>query len=403
MPDLELRGVANAEELHLAHDLMAKVHVPRYHEGMHWLETSGSGYPGYLREHTRVAFLDGELAGALRLTTDTIRIGEARLKMGGFGWVTTAPRYRHKGIACEMMRDTMRYMQHQQYHVSMLFGIPNFYHRFGFTTSIALHYTSIDTLEALTATHPQYRLREGKPGDIPALQKIHNAHDAAVACSVVRSRAHITNRWEQFRPVTVLTDDKGKVMAYFLPRPANDALGIHEIGVVDRRACGALLHACARQAQEEFLRKITFHAPPCHPFIQYLLQYKSNHEMAVQRDEGGMLAFVNLEETLESMIPEWESALMLSAAKDYRTQVTLVLDRKFYCIRANKGAIDISANSGSNKVSLSIAELMHLMTGYRYLEEILSSQRRIIAPDARALLNALFPKRAVYVWGPDRF
>jgi len=401
--EIELRAVQSSEELRLANDLMAKVHDSEYYNAFHWLETHGAGYPGFHREHTRIALIQNELAGALRLTTDTIRIGEARLKMGGFGWVTTAAQHRHKGVARKLMRDTLQYMLHNQYHVSMLFGIPNFYHHFGYTTTLAEYSTTVPTLEATKAQHAPYRVREAKPGDIAAIQKMHNQHDGGVSCSLVRNRGHIMNRWENWQPVQVLTDENGKAIAYFLPRSTPEGLHVAEIGVQEWRACGALLHACGQAALEQCTPRITFAAPPCHPFLQYLLRYQSSHEMKIQRDEGGMMAFVNLEETLETMIAEWENTLLKTAAQDYRTEVTLVVARRPFRIRANRGAIDVAQASGQNKISLSEHELMHLLTGYRYLDEILATQRRILTAEGKALLSALFPKRHAYVWKQDRF
>ena len=81
-----VRAVATNEELRLANDLMAKSQSADYFSALRWLETSGAGYPGYVREHTRIALRGGEIAGALRLNTETIRLGEARLKTGGIGW-----------------------------------------------------------------------------------------------------------------------------------------------------------------------------------------------------------------------------------------------------------------------------------------------------------------------------
>lgn len=78
--------------------------------------------------------------GALHLTTDTIRIGEARLKMGGLGWVATSARHRKRGIGRKLIEDALAYMREHGYHVSMLFGIPNFYHRFG-DASALIDYT----------------------------------------------------------------------------------------------------------------------------------------------------------------------------------------------------------------------------------------------------------------------
>ena len=68
-----------------------------------------------------------------------------------------------------------------------------------------------------------------------------------------------------------------------------------------------------------------------------------------------------------------------------------------------RGAIDIAPVSGKNKVSVSEAELMHLVTGYRHADDIFSMKRRMVEPTARGLFQALFPKRTAFVWPVDRF
>ncbi|HNR32811.1 MAG TPA: hypothetical protein PKI11_18110, partial [Candidatus Hydrogenedentes bacterium] len=84
-------------------------------------------------------------------------------------------------------------------------------------------------------------------------------------------------------------------------------------------------------------------------------------------------------------------------------EVTLLVERVPYRVRANRGAIDVAAASGTNKVSLGRADMVHILTGYRYIEDILATQHRVLTRRARALLALLFPKRPPFVWPMDRF
>lgn len=403
MPPLTLRGVESDDELALANDLMGRVHFQDYSPGGRWLRESGAGYPGFRREHTRIALMQGHLAGALRLTTDTIRIGEARLRMGGLGCVTTAGPYRHQGVARELISDTLRYMRAHNYHVSMLFGIPNFYHRFGFATSLPEYATVISVREAFSVEHAPCKPRDIKPGDIRAIQKIHEENDTGIPCSLVRGAAHITNQWHRWKDAQVLMDEKGKVLAYYVPAVLDDELQVLDVGINHFRFCGSLLHACARKARESSCGRIRFLAPPAHPLMQYLLRFRSMQETLIRRDEGGMMAFADLGEALESMLPEWELRLQDSELREQEAEVTLLIARSPIRLRAHRGAMSIATAPGTNKVSLSTLDLMHLVTGYRYAEEILAAERRILTPNARALLETIFPKRSPYVWHNDRF
>lgn len=403
MSNLVLRPAQSEDELYLAHDLMAKVHCKDYWEGMTWMDRVGRHYPGFLREHTRLAFLEGDLAGALRVTTDTVRIGEARLKMGGFGWVSTSGKHRHKGVARELMLNTVEYFREHGYHVSMLFGIPNFYHRFGFVTTLADYTTYLDPSDLDLEPASGYRVRGGKAGDIRAMQKMHEAMDDDTSCSIIRCAAHFSHQWRLWEGLRVVTNASGTPVGYFLAKDAGGCLTIREVGVQKREHCETLLQAIGREARAHYRHEIAIVAPPSHPFVQYLMRYRSRHEMRVTQNEGGMMAVVNTAETLESMIPEWEQSLVGNGLGDARVEVTLLVNRKPWRVRANRGAIDIAAQSGSNKFTLDAGELMLLISGYRYFDEIFSQQRRMVSADGRALLGAMFPKRTPFVWPMDRF
>lgn len=399
---LEVRPPRHADEIAFANDLMAKAHRGNYYESLRKVQAHAA-YPNARPEHTRLAYWEGELAGCLRIFADTIRLGEARLHMAGIGWVSTAEAHRHKGVARELLAHTLNYLRAQRYHVAMLFGIPNFYHRFGFATALSEHEARIDAIEAMHAAEGPQRVRGIKPGDVPAVQRLHNQCDTETACSLVRIAPHITLRWDRWKHARVLTDARGKVLAYFVPRRTHEALVIDETGVADPALCGAIIRACAALAQEEFAQELRFLGPPGHPMMQHLVRFRSSHETLAVRDEGGMMAYVDLNEALESMLPEWEARVQRSAVRSLRIELTLLVDRVPIRIRAVRGALDIAIAAGSNKCGLSRAELMQLMTGHRFLDEVLATRRRMLSPEARLLLDALFPKRTPYVWMLDRF
>lgn len=403
--NIRAKPVETSDELKLANDLLAAVQADQEYPGraaLRWLQTAGVSYPGFKQEHTRIAVLKKEVAAGLRLNTDTIRLGEARLKMGGVGWVSTAEHHRHKGLCRLLMEDVLGYMREHGYHVSALFGIQNLYHKFGYVSTLADYNVVVDTMEALTFDNP-FRTRPAKPGDIRTIQRIHHANDTHVACSLLRTAAHMSCTWDRFQRIHVLTDDRGKVIGYYAAEPNADHLGVKEVGVAEPGICPALLGATAKLAEEHALGHIRFHVPPSHALARYLLLFTSRHETRIARDAGGMMAVVDVAETLEVMVSEWENLLTRSSLSQLRTEFSLLVDKTPYRIRANHGAIDVATAAGKNKISVTPDELVHLLTGYRYPEDILDSRPCIVAPNARALFLALFPKRNPYIWPLDRF
>ncbi len=401
MSHIVIKGVETAEELDAAKDLMARVHFSDYYQGMRWLDVTDQGYPEYKREHNRILYADGELAAALRLFTYTVRIGEARLKMGGFGCVTTAGPLRHKGYAARLMTDSMRYLHGHGYHVSALFGIADFYHRWGFASALPEYASVIDVREAGAAPALPFKHRAMKPGDIPSVQRIHARNDGDTACSIIRLGGHLSSRWDRWKNARILTDDKGRVVAYFIGEAHGADYTVEEAGILEYGWCPAVLNACMTLAKTACTSRIRFTMPPSHPFVRYLLQYRSDHEMHVSRDSNGMMAVVNVEETLECMIPEWESRL--AGAADHCAEITLIVERSPYRIRAHHGAVDVAAMNGINKISLTKVELAQLLAGARHPDEMLAVKRRAVNASGTLLLATLFPRRTPFVWHIDRF
>ena len=403
MPKTIIKGIETAEEEEVILDQIAKVHFQGYYPVRSQLGTYLANYPEYRREHTRVLLVDGQLASCLCLFTHTIRIGEARMKMGGIGNVTTVGSYRGKGYAALLMSDTVRFMKAHGYHVSTLFGIADFYHRWGFTSVLPEYASIIDLREAGNLPGHAERTRAMKPGDITSALLMHNRNDAGSSCSIIRSSGHFSNRWDRWKKARVMTDGRGRVVAYYLGRPAGEEFLVDEMGALDRTWFEPLLRACVANAHAEYTSRVRLNVPPSHDFVKFLMQYRSDHETHVYRNSNGMMASVNIEETLECMIPEWESSLLNAMTSSLCATVTLIIDRVPYRIRAHRGSVDVAIAPGENKISLSAQEFVQVLTGYRYIDDLIASKRRSLNSTALPLLKALFPKRTPYVWQMDRF
>lgn len=351
-----------------------------------------------------MAYYEGALAGALRLNSETLQLGEARLRMGGFGWISVAPAFRHRGIASELIRQSLHYLHSQQYHVCMLFGTPNFYRQFGFAEVLSDSRTRVDTLAAAAITPQEdLRVRDCKPGDVPAMLRLHTEQDANLACTVLRTRAHFSIRWQQWQTAQAIIDAHGKLRAYFLPRTGQRELIVEEVAAVDDAAAFAVLAACADRAQEEGLPWIEFLGPPVHPFHARLLSGSLGAFATQDANAAGVLAVVDVGETLEGLLPEWEERLRQSAFATQSSEFTLLVNRHPFRVRAHHGAVDISPVAGRNKVSLDIPALAQLISGMQSGTDFLTTGRWAMSQEARAFFEELFPERTRYVWPRDRF
>ena len=119
-----------AEELY---DLGSKVFSSNgYFDFLKYCRQTYFGSASYDWSASRVAVEDGRLISHVGIWEYRMRVGKARLRTGGIGLVLTRPDHRKGGLASRVMRAVMASMAHSGYHLSTLFGIRNFYHRFGF-------------------------------------------------------------------------------------------------------------------------------------------------------------------------------------------------------------------------------------------------------------------------------
>lgn len=399
---MHIRAVRNKDELAAATKLMTAVHAHESDAAREWIEDAAPRYPGYQRAHTRAVFVGPELVSALHVLTDTLALGEARLRMAGLAWVGTADHRRGRGYGRALVEDTLAYLQDHRFHLCMLFGIPGFWRQFGFVTTLADYTVDMDTLDALTFANG-LRIREAKPGDIAAMARLHTHVTHRAACAVVRSQGHFSNRWQRWTPWHVLTTEDGQVVAYFTAHPEGTRLRIDDAALAGPELAPALIYAAGTLASAASLSGIRLCVPPEHPLSRCLLQFRSTHATHIDRDAGGMMAWVDLAECLESMAPEFERLVSLSPLKDANTELTLIVEGKSFVLRFHRGSLALVPGLGRNKISLRPDHLMHALTGFRYSEDILAEARGVPTAELRELMRVLFPKRHPYMWPVDRF
>lgn len=144
---------------------------------------------------SRVGTLDGGLATLWGVWDHTIRVGRARLRVAGIGCVACRADLRGRGLLSKTARPSLDACQAAGYPLSMLFGIPDFYHRFDYVRAFdnVRFSSSPEALAALagpggarfapTADMKPARVDESRRAEIDAL---YNAAHADAAGTLVR-------------------------------------------------------------------------------------------------------------------------------------------------------------------------------------------------------------------------
>ena len=408
-----VRGIQSDAELCAANDLMAKTQAPDYWDCLDWLETCGPRWPGFTREHTRIALLDGAMAGALRILTATIRIGKARLKMGGLGWVSTSGEFRNQGVCAALVNESLDYMRAHGYAVSMLFGVPDLYHRYGYVCCIPEHSVRVPLSEAQRADSSAFHVAPFAPADTATVLALSERRDAELACSFVRTARYIeaqrstksrtTPLWPDWPATAILRDTRQRILGYFTPQDGQNELHVKELAVLDEAACPTVLRAVASVAEARGVATLRFHLPPDLLFSKYLKAYNSVHETQYFRDRQGMLRFVDLPFAMERMLPEWQMRIRASSFRTANAALALRVDEVSFTIDVRHGTVALVRTGGRNPVVLAGKDLVRACVGYSEPEDCLRSSNSRIGTKTRALFTVLFPKRVQCVWPVDHF
>ncbi len=402
--ELTIRAPQTKHEMRQAHDLMASAYAEGAFALPYWRDGYSQSHPGSTHDYTRVAFAGDELAGVVRITSETMRLGEARLKVGNLGAGPVSARRKDLGAARLLLDNALTYLRHRQYHASVLFGEPHLHYPLGLTPVFPEHNVIVEMHDAAASFNSDYLVRSAKPGDIASVQRIHAANNANADGTFVRTAAHFTNKWTQSTVLHVLTTEQGRVMAYFVPgEKVGRFLDIEEAGIVDEAVAGDLIRACGRLADECNATALRFHLPPRHPFTRYLRQFPSVHQTHHCSGGGGMLTLVDVGETLESMIPEFENRLAGSSLAQARLECTLYIEGDPYRIRARDGIVDIAATPGHARVGMPLRSFIQMLTGYRQASEAIADSSGLIRSETRTFLETLFPERFPYIWPFDRY
>lgn len=118
------------------------LHVPGCNEHylVHILRTSED----YIPELSRVAEIDGKIAGTIMYSKAYVMNGDERTDILTFGPLCMDPDYQNRGIGGELLEKTMQLAREQGYRAIIILGEPGYYPRYGFKTCDNFNITTND-------------------------------------------------------------------------------------------------------------------------------------------------------------------------------------------------------------------------------------------------------------------
>ncbi|MGC9359499.1 MAG: GNAT family N-acetyltransferase [Anaerolineae bacterium] len=347
-------------------------------------------------EGTRLElYKDDKTLSGLGVYDRDIRIEDQVVRLGGIGGVGTPPEHRMKGYARRVLDASITFMRDKGYPLSALYGIPNFYTRWGFAPALPESRATIKTRDAELAA-ARLPVRQMTPDDATAAAALYAKANATRTGTVVRPQ-----NWSGFkrgpgnRFATFVVEQEGNVVGYAMyTLDASDCI-VGEIGYRDGSVWSTILAEISQIAWERRLEKLTIMIPPDDPFLTYCQRYGYSLELSYARNAHGMARVIDQDALIEELAP----LLRRRAAKAGLSPAgSLVFNTDLGQTRLELG----SAN-GTLHVRLPQWALAQLVLGYRGIDDILFESEAHADLGAIPVLRAIFPQGFPYTYVADRY
>jgi hypothetical protein len=400
---------------------------------------------------TRAELLIEERAvSRLWIVPFTLTIGAARVRMDGIGGVGTDEEHRRRGYSRQVLEATVRRMREGDAALSMLYGIRDFYPKFGYATAGPDHFIRLTDLSPDAAMPAGWSARSIAPGDLATARRLYDLSTARTVGASVRREDGEGHTWSRLRKVAegtaddacrVVVNPEGVVAGYvwqgkpfwyhdMLRHDHSNALILSEVMAAGPAAADAALAACRIWAAEEArrrekpVREVLLSHPPEGLVAAAAMRQDAAIDLRFSACGSSMARVLNVERLLRALAPELAAraqaarlpiagTLRIEAVDEETTPVeappfaggaTLEIGPDGVTVAPRPPSVTGHRAPGADfTLRLPQAELARLALGVFPPGDVLA--RLPSPPDAvtAELVGFLFPRRHPHMWIPDRF
>jgi predicted acetyltransferase len=357
----------------------------------------------------RLNLPDAEDISRLWLFHYDMRLRSATVTMGGIGGVGTNEEHRKRGYAARLMSDSVAYMAEHDLDIGMLFGIQNFYERWGYITAMATHEMSVDAANLPTngavAEVVEYRAESHRD----AVLSMYASANTARTCAVVRGPHY----WTEFEKGTDWSDPAdGKVFvgpdgapaAYVNMAGDPERTCVSESAFADPAFAPVVASYLARRAANASHDKVTLLSPPDAPLAMYLLRFGCVHRQSTARSGGGMLRIIDLPSLIGKLTGYIGDRATTGRLRGWEGSIALRTDIGSVTLRVRDGvATSEEGSTGDLVAEMPQDRLLQLLVGYCDADTIALDDDVTMSDAAVEVLAAMFPPDTPYMWWSDRF
>ncbi len=396
--DLQLRAPDPRRDREALFDLIARCFpMPDHAARLAHLREGYIDHSHYDWAASRIGLIGDRIVTHFGVWDYAMRIGRAQVRTGGIGVVCTDADYRGRNLMMQTVEAALQAMVDDGYDMSVLFGIRDFYHRFGYVAAWPEMVYTV-RLEDLPAAKAPHGLRRGRYQPSQELAELYNRYAAGLTGTAVRPtyRRHSPRRPRQLHRWGTGDAPEG----YAVIEDGDEALiCLDAAGEAD-----AILAALARAARRSCHRSIRFRGLHERSALARRLHRLPGSATVYWAPSGGaMIAALNLRAILEKMRPELARRVKGSALARFQGRLTLQGGHQRATVALDGGRIAVADGPVVNSRLRSASHLAQLLIGSRDGDEMLRQGDLQATGDGRILLPILFPAQQPRLAQPDQF
>ena len=117
---------------------------------------------------------DGRTVSGCWIVVQSIAVGCSQVDMGGIAGVGTEEDCRNQGLSRRVLQEAVRFMEQADLGLTMLYGIPNFYHKFGYASAGPNRMAYVDATSPVGGLPSGWHMRALEVDDLPQMQQIYS-------------------------------------------------------------------------------------------------------------------------------------------------------------------------------------------------------------------------------------
>ena len=375
-----------------------------------------------------LALVEGEDEVAkLGIGKYTMRLAGTEVLMAGVWGVVTHPAHRGRGLGAQMLRAMLGRVREERYPISLLWGISDFYHRFGYAPVLPGYTVTVPTrnAERLVETvggggadgSGEVRVSAGTGEDSPALEELYHRASASRTGTLRRPPEKLdptpprtTDNWWRHPRRVLVAERGGAPLGYALLHGDPSQLRVLEAIVPGEHvetAGIALIAALAREAVERREGEIKLPLPPDEPLAQLLRRGGCKAEVSYPANGGGMGRIVDLPALAEALQPGVSARATALAATDRPASLELTCmaqgDEAEQSAALRLSGDGPASSSRTARLRLPQQRLCQLVMGYQGIDALRRELSEACSEEDVPLVRALFPEGNPHMWSIDHF